>query len=85
MTFKLVYFGSYCRASFSLHAGKGKCCMWNVNKVEIHFTEMVFMDSKCPNLNAPGSYTTWCQSILGSTVGCPFLCMQEREMLHVAC
>ena len=27
------------RCSLSLHAGKGKCCMWPVNKVENHFEE----------------------------------------------
>ena len=31
-----VTFGVHCRLPFSLHAGKGKCCMWLVNKVEIH-------------------------------------------------
>ena len=25
---------------FPLHAGKGKCCMWPVKKVEIHFAKI---------------------------------------------
>ena len=58
--------------------------MWPVKKVEIHLCKTGFVDSKWSNLNAPGSYTPWCQSLLRSTVGCPFLCMQEREMLHVS-
>ena len=41
------------------------------------------MDSKWTNLNASGSYTPCCYSLLGTTVGCPLLCMQEKGMLHV--
>ena len=69
---------------FSLHAGKGKCCMWLVEKVEIHFAKMGFVDCKWSNLNVPGSYTPWSHSLLGSTVGCPFPCMQEKGMVHLA-
>ena len=29
---------------FSLDAGKGKCCMWLVNKVEISFEKVGFMN-----------------------------------------
>ena len=32
--------------SFSLYAGKGKCCMWLVNEVKIHFAKRGFMDCK---------------------------------------
>ena len=38
----------------SLYAGKGKCCMWHVNKVEIHFAKI---GCKWSNSNAPGSYS----------------------------
>ena len=54
---------------FSLDAGKGKCCMWLVNKVKISFEKVGFIASKWFNLNAPAP---WCP-FLGSTVGCPFL------------
>ena len=53
--------------------------MWLVNKVEIHFPKIGFVDSKQSNMNAPGSYTHWCHSLLGSTsVGCPFPCMHGK-------
>ena len=71
-------FGVYCGVPFPLDAGKGKWCMWVVNKVEIYFSKIGFVDSKWSHLNVPGSYTPWCHSLLGSTVGCPFLCMQEK-------
>ena len=71
-------FGVHCGLSFSLHAGKGKCCIWAVNKVEIHFSKIGFMESKWPTLNAPGSYTPKCHSLLGFSVGCPFLCIEEK-------
>ena len=77
-------FGVHCGMPFSLYAVKGKCCMWPVNKVEIYLWKMGFMDCKWSNLNAPGSYTPWCHSLLGSTVGCPFLCMLEKGMLHMS-
>ena len=77
-------FGVPCGVPFSLDAGKGKCCMWHVNKVEIYLSKIGFVNSKWSNLNVPGSYTPWCHPPLGFTVGCPFLCMQEREMLHVS-
>ena len=57
--------------------------MWPVNKVEIHFAKMGFMDSKQSDLNAQMPYTPYCHSFLGSTVVCSFLCMQEKGMLHV--
>ena len=39
-------FGVHCGVSISLYAGKGKCCMWPVNKVEIHLAKIGFMDCK---------------------------------------
>ena len=30
-------FEVHCGVPFSLHAGKGKCCIWLVNKLEISF------------------------------------------------
>ena len=71
-------FGFHCGVPFSLDAGNGKCCMWLVNKVDIHFEKVYFVDCKRSNWNAPGSYTPWCHSFLGSTVKCPFLGMQEK-------
>ena len=50
-----------------------------VNKVDISFEKVGFIVSKWSNLNAPESYTPWCHLLLGSTVGCPFLWMKERE------
>ena len=52
--------------------------MWPVNKGEIHFAKIGFVDSKWSNLNAPGSYTPWCHSLLGYIVGSPFHSMQEK-------
>ena len=47
--------------SFVCMQGKG-CCICFVNKVEIYFPKMCFMDSKWINLNAPGTrgYTPLC-------------------------
>ena len=53
-------FGSSVGCPFPLHAGKGKCCMWPVNKVEIHFAKIGFLYSKWCNLNASGSSPPWC-------------------------
>ena len=50
-------FGVHCSLPFFLYAGKGKCCMWPVKKVEIHLCKIRSMDSKWSNLNAPESYT----------------------------
>ena len=71
--------GVYNGVAFLLYAGKWKSCMWLVNQEEIHFAKVGFMDCKWSILNAPGSYTLWSHSLLGSPVECPFLCM-----LHVA-
>ena len=46
--------------------------MWPVNKVEIHFAKIGFVDCKWSNLNAPGLYTPWCHSLVGSNVECLF-------------
>ena len=67
-----INFGVHFRVSLSLHAGKGKNCMWLVNKVEIPFAKIGFVDSIWSNLNAPA-----CPSVLypfvsltlGSTLG----------------
>ena len=45
-------FGVHYGVPFSLHAGSMKWCMWLVNKVEMYFQKMGFMDSKRSNLNA---------------------------------
>ena len=58
-------FGVHCGVPFSLNAGKGKCCMRLVDKVENHFAKIGFVDCKWSNLNAPGSYTLCCPSLLG--------------------
>ena len=39
-------FGVYSVLPFSLDAGKGKCCMWLVSKVEIYFSKIGFLDCK---------------------------------------
>ena len=36
----------HCGVSASQYAGKGICCMWPVNKVEIHLAKMGFVDCK---------------------------------------
>ena len=63
---------------FYLHAGKG--CIWLGIKMEIYFPKISFVDSKCSNLKALWSNTPRprCHTILRSTVGSPFLCMQEK-------
>ena len=71
-------FEIHCAVSLSLHAGKGKFCMWLVNEVELHYAKIGFVDSRWSNLNAPWSYTPWSHSLLWSTEGCPFPCMQEK-------
>ena len=50
-------FGVHRGVPFSLDEGKGKYCMWLVNKVEIHFAKIGFVECKWFNLNAQGSYT----------------------------
>ena len=72
-----VHYGVY------LHAGKGKCCMWSVKKVEIHLAKIGCVDCKWSSLNAPRSYTPWSHSLLGYIVRCPFHSMQE--MGNAAC
>ena len=61
----LFTFGVHCGVPFSQYAGKGKCCMWPVNKVEIPVSKIGFVDSKRSNLNAPGSYTPWYHNSFG--------------------
>ena len=51
----------HCGVSISLYAGNGKCCMWLVNRVEIHFAKIGSMDCKWSNLNTPMSYTPFYQ------------------------
>ena len=34
------------RGDAFLNSGKGNCCIWAVNKVEIYFTKIGFVDSK---------------------------------------
>ena len=46
-------FGVHCGVPFPLHAGKGKCCMWLVNKVEIYFGKIGFVDCKMPQGKIP--------------------------------
>ena len=60
------------RVPFSLDAGKGKCCMWLVNNVEIKSSKICFADWQWSNLNCPVVSFT-----LESDVGQSFLCMQE--------
>ena len=38
-------FGFQCRTSLSLYAGKGKYCMWPVNKMEIYIPKIGFVES----------------------------------------
>ena len=57
-------FGLHADVSISLNAGKGKCCMWPVNKVEIRFAKIGCVDCEWSNLNVPGSYyTPWSYSL----------------------
>ena len=46
-------FGAHCGLPFSLYAGKGKCCMWLANKVEIYFEKTGFVNSKWSDLIDP--------------------------------
>ena len=57
--------------------------VWVYNKVEILCAKMGYMGGKWSNLNASGSSTPWSLSPLGSTMGCPFSCTQEKE--NAAC
>ena len=78
--YPLVSFTSsdHCGMPFPMDAGKGKCCMWPAIRQEFYFPKIGFLDSKWSNSNAPGLYTPWCHSLLVTTVGCPFLYMQEK-------
>ena len=75
---------STCAVSFSLYAGNRKCCMWLVNKEEIHFAKlciMVLLWTQNGQIWLPqGSYIA---CFLGSTVGGPILCQHEKE--NAAC
>ena len=75
---KFFIIGVQCGMPFPLHAWKGKFCMHLVNNVENNFSLSGFIDHKWSNLSTPGSYIPWKLSLLVSTVGCPFLCMQEK-------
>ena len=41
-----IIFGVHYGVLFFLHAGKGKCCMWLVKKVEIYFAKIGYVDCK---------------------------------------
>ena len=75
-------FRVYSEVPFSLYAGNGKC-RWLVNKAEIDFAKISFVDCKWSNLNAPLSYNPWCHSLLVFIVECPFALIQEKG--NVAC
>ena len=47
---------------YSLHPGKGKCCMWPVNKEGMYFSKLDSVACNWFNLNDPGSYTPGCHS-----------------------
>ena len=74
-----VTFGINCSGPFALHEGRGKYCMSFVLKVYIYFSDTGFAHPEWSNLSAPGSYTPWFQSLLGSTVAYHLLCMQDKE------
>ena len=42
----LFTFGVIFWMSISQYAGKGRCCIWPVNKVEIQLAKMGFLDCK---------------------------------------
>ena len=73
--------GSITKVPFFQHAGKGKCCMWIVNKMEIYFAKIGFIDCKWSNLNRPSSYTPWClDSLLVSTLECPLYLYADAHL-----
>ena len=79
-------FWVHCVVPFSLHAEQGKYCICLlVNKVENHFSNIGFMESKWPNLIMPGSYTNRCEDIWGPLCYPFFFAYRKTEMLHVAC
>ena len=57
---------------------KGNAACGLLKSGNLLFNLVGFVDSKLFNLNAPGSYIPWFHSLLGSSVGLPFLCMQEK-------
>ena len=78
-------FGVHCGVSISLYAGKGKCCIWPVNKVEIHFAKIGLVDCKWPNLKTQclkplGMIHFW--GPLGAVL---FSACRKREIMHVTC
>ena len=46
-------FEGNCGVPFSLHAGKWECCMWPIEKVEIHFSKKCLVDCNWSNLKLP--------------------------------
>ena len=71
-------FGVHFGVPFSLHAEKGKSCMWPVKKVEIYISKIGLVDCKWSYFKTPVSYTPWSHSLLGSILGWPFPCMQGK-------
>ena len=61
------------RAMDEAHARKGKCCIWPVEKMEIYFPKIGFVDCKMPGSYTPLSYSVW-----RSIMECSFPCMQEK-------
>ena len=56
-----ITYGVHSGVPFSMHAGKGKCCMWSIKKVKIYFSKIGPLHLK--------SYTPWSHSPLGLTLG----------------
>ena len=61
-----------------MHAGKRKCNIRPVNKVEICFPKIAFLDCEESNLNVPplGAIYFWGPTWVSDR---QFLCMQEKE------
>ena len=78
-----IHVWSLLGAPLPLHAWKGKCCMWIINKRENYFPKIGVVYFRWSNSYAEGSYILWCHPHLESSVGLPFLCMQEKR--NVAC
>ena len=57
----------------------------SVNKVEIYFSKIGFVDCKWSNLNAQGHLPLGAIHFWGTLWGVHFTACRKREMLHVAC
>ena len=78
-------FGVHWGVPFSLDAGKGKCCMWPVNKVKINLEIWVSWTANGPIRMPQGHTPLGVIHFWGPLWGALSSACRKRKMLHVAC